>query len=194
MSDISSLLSNEVYVLDREILFLITKGNPSSYAVWAAMNRQMQGQGLAYVNIKKRIKRMVEMGILQRVDPAMNTTGIRGRKEYKLTEKAMEPLIPYLLSQSEDLEPISKYIYKSGLDRKVFENILNHRIFNILVSGNSYYRVAGQIAKFPSKDITNIWIVDDIEEPKPVIMKATAADRQRLKEKDITLKRRKSTS
>jgi hypothetical protein len=135
MSDISSLLSSEVDIVDREILFLITKGNPSPYGVWAAMNRQMQGRGLAYVNIKKRIKRMEGMNILKRVEPDIDTaTAVRLRKEYKLTAKGIEQMTTYILTHYEEVPRVIDYMNKFGMDKIPFGDSLMDRAYDTLRS------------------------------------------------------------
>jgi hypothetical protein len=172
----STAIPRAIDPIDIEILMLITKGNPSSYSIWSAMNKELQGEGLAYINIKKRIRRLIGIEYLQETKPDTTTASIRGRRDYKITMKCIEFLIPYMISQSQDLEPLSKYIYKSGLDRKVFEEKFKSKIFNMFHSANSYYKITGQVATLSSEYITNIKI-GEIKEPKPIVtMVAAAAD------------------
>jgi hypothetical protein len=160
-------------------MFLIMKDYTSSYQIWnlTAKNPDLDPnidiKPMAYNNVNKRILNLHKNGYLE-VVKHQDKSNAHKRKDYKITMKGIEYLIPYLLLQSKNFEIISKYISRSGLDRQAFETKLGLKIFNILDSGNSYYEVAGKILILPSNLITEIQI-KDIREPKPVTKIATAA-------------------
>lgn len=167
MFTMSSLLSNELDVLDRSILLLVMKiQNPSSYAIWAAMNKQMQGEGLAYTNIKKRVRRMISMGLLQRIEPVAGTSSIRGRKEYRLNMAAMERLSTSLLTNPEDAKTIVEYINKSGLDIKAFKSLLLSNFTEVLNFMESFYKSINETLTLQSSPSSNIRMME-----APLMMK-----------------------
>lgn len=148
--------------LDKEIMFLITKGNPSVYSVWSAMNRQMQGRGLAYVNVKKRVRRMTRLGYLDLTESfAVSVTkGIeaaargklstpRGRIEYKVTMKGLEALIPYqILIHPEEIQTIIEYTDRFNqhldMDKQAFADLLISRISSLVRAANQFMGYAKQ--------------------------------------------------
>jgi hypothetical protein len=138
--DVSSLLSNEIDIVDRAILFLITKGNPSPYAVWAAMNKQTQGQGLVYTNVKKRMRRLERMNILKEIEPPA-AGNIRGRIEYKLTNKGIEQMTTYILTHYEEMPRIVEYMDRFGMDKIPFVDSLMNRGHTDLRSLTFFFKV-----------------------------------------------------
>ncbi len=180
----SSILVNEIDILDGEILLLITKGNPSSYAVWASMNRKMQGQGLAYVNVKKRIIRMVSLELIQQSKLAPGKTStIRGRKEYELTRKGIVYLIDHLIShwKIEDIETLTEYHNSADKQQQqAFETFLRDRIFRVVEFADLYYKATNQRLVIAAKIVPNIRIgeIKDLSQltevvPSPVSTTAT---------------------
>ncbi|MGH9987065.1 MAG: hypothetical protein ACRD8W_24225, partial [Nitrososphaeraceae archaeon] len=104
-----------------------------AYSVWAAMNKQTQGEGLVYVNVKKRIRRMVNLGLLE-PDRAKTKEGIRGRKEFKLTTKGLEKLTDYFVSNYENVPSLVEYMDSYGIDmtRTVLGDLVMEKLHDTL--------------------------------------------------------------
>jgi hypothetical protein len=115
---------------DREILLFVMKGCRSSYAIWSAMKKATEKKGLerklmTYRNNNKRVIRLARLGLIEEMKPDMHTVNIHGRKDYKVTEKGMEQLAPYILTHPEDVkEFIQEYMYKNPSNKHKLGQIL----------------------------------------------------------------------
>ena len=152
-------------------ILLIMKGYSSSYQIWNYISKNPKSniKSMAYNNVNKRILLLHKKGYLEEIRSEQYS--LHGRKDYRIKRHAIEPLISYLLFQSENFQIISEHISRSKLDREAFENRLNLKLLDILESGNSYYDSVGKTLTLPFKRIKNIRI-DDIKELKLMSLKA----------------------
>jgi hypothetical protein len=121
-------------------MLLITKGTSSSYSIWSTMNKQLQGRGMAYININKRIRRLTKAGLLEETKIGES---IHGRKDYKITMKGIEKLTPYILTHPEEVQNIIQYMDKFGQDKTAFGELLVFRIGFMLGVANVYLKSMG---------------------------------------------------
>lgn len=140
---------------NREILLFIIRGHSSPYSIWSAMNKETQGKGMAYINIRKRVRYMLEKGLLQTIE-IDDTTGVRGRKDYRVSMECLEHLMPYFLSHPGYTKIITGYIDRSGLDRNAFEKLLKTNIISTLAAANLYYESLNKKLIIPYGLIPNI--------------------------------------
>lgn len=112
----SELTDNEI-----EYLQLIMKGYSSAYAVWSLLKQKVEKDAsvklISYKNVNKRFIKLYNEGILEEVNIKDN---LHGRKDYKLTMKGLEQLIPYLLTHPNEVKNLVKYMETFGLDKNVF--------------------------------------------------------------------------
>jgi hypothetical protein len=97
---------------NRDIILFVTKGHSSPYSIWSGLNKQAQGKGMAYINIKKRVLRLAEAGLLERaasLTGANNNASVRDRKDYKVTRKGLEQLVSHVILHPEDVKDITEY-------------------------------------------------------------------------------------
>lgn len=146
---------------------MATKVCTSGYSAWVQMKKENENV-MAYKNIGRRVLILQEHGYLEEIN-LKDVENLHGRKDYRLTIKGLECLIPHILTHPEDIKNINKYIDQSGLDRQTFEISLSKKFRKVLDSTNLYYESVKrefklfpdrykylQIKDSPSKDINLI--------------------------------------
>lgn len=109
---------------------------------------------MAYININKRITELANMGLLEEIKPNVHTVNIHGRKDYKVTLKGLGRLmLQPILSPAEDVEVITTYMDRVGLDKRVFVNRLIDEIDSNLDFTNQYLQTIGQVGFIPTVDM-----------------------------------------
>jgi len=108
------------------------KGRTSPYAIWAAMKKEAKERTdgkkvMAYININKRVTELAKMELLEELKPDSHTVNIHGRKDYKLTMKGLEGLIPYVQTHPGEVKNIVNYMDKFGIDKNRLALLLLER-------------------------------------------------------------------
>jgi hypothetical protein len=153
--------------LDREILLLITKGNPSTYSIWSALNKKLLGRGLAFINVKKRLRRLTELGLLQQTKPDTATAISRQRKDFIITAKGLERLL--LMPDADivgvkDAITITDYIEKIYQDNQLTPGILLFaRFVTAYALYNAYCIYTGREELMPIKKAQIIDIANEFK-------------------------------
>jgi len=140
---ISKPYSREIDLTDIEIMSLITKGYSSSYTIWSAMKKEAKERAngkkvMAYININKRVTELARMGLLEELKPDEHAVNIHGRKDYKVTMKGMEQLVPYFLEHPEAIRDLTDYLNKVGLDKYQFAILLKEKYASATEALNVY--------------------------------------------------------
>jgi DNA-binding PadR family transcriptional regulator len=100
---------------------MITKGYTSGYAIWSQMKRENDNV-IAYKNVGRRILLLHKQGFIDEIKLESDT--VPWRKDYKLTMKGLEQLIPYIQTHFEQLKTIVDYMEKFNLDIEAFSHLL----------------------------------------------------------------------
>ncbi|MPZ06624.1 MAG: hypothetical protein GEU26_09450 [Nitrososphaeraceae archaeon] len=95
---------------------------------------------MAYININKRVTELTKMEFLEELKPDLNTVNIHGRRDYKITMKGLEQLIPRLLEHPEEIENIIRYMGKFGLDKEKFLDSLFYRLLATVSTLQEYMK------------------------------------------------------
>lgn len=74
---------------------------------------------MAYNNVNKRIMNLVKDGLLEEVKIGES---IHGRKDFKLTMKGLEQLMPHVTAHPESAKTIHAYMDRFKLDKQAFGN------------------------------------------------------------------------
>jgi hypothetical protein len=151
---ISDTDSQEIDSFDKELILLVTKGYSSSYSMWAFMKRNFQGKVMAYINVNKRVTRLVKAGFLEEIRPGSYTVNIHGRKDYKVTVKGMVQLIPHILTHHDEVKGLDQYMDKIALDKIKFTLSLLEGLASAMESVNEYHSQT-KMVYFPFKDIVS---------------------------------------
>lgn len=131
---------------DNEIILLVMKGRSSAYSVWTTMKKEAREKNLdrkvmTYRNINKRVIKLAKLGLIEEVtEPDVHAVNIHGRKDYKITVKGLECLIPHMMAYPEDVKSIIKHMDKFGVDKKVIGDLLKDRVRAIFESVNQFLR------------------------------------------------------
>lgn len=102
---------------------MVTKWSTSAYTTWIKMNEEYGTDAFSYKNIGKRFVRLAENSIIEETK-LENVENLHGRKDYKVTMKGMEQLIPYIMTHPEDVRTINGYIKKFDLDKRLLLELL----------------------------------------------------------------------
>lgn len=104
----------------------------------AAKERNLERKVMTYRNNNKRVIKLAQLGLIEEIKPDVHTVNIHGRKDYKVTMKGMEQLIPYILTHPEVNEFIHEYMEKTGLNKQKLGQILVNWIASALASTIGY--------------------------------------------------------
>jgi hypothetical protein len=116
---------------------MVTKWSSSAYTTWLKMNEEYGENAFSYKNIGKRFVRLAQNNIIEEVK-LETVENLHGRKDYKVTVKGLEQLIPYLVSRPEEVQNIVQYMDKFSLDKKRLWNLLVSRLISITEIINDY--------------------------------------------------------
>jgi hypothetical protein len=111
---------------------MVTGGCTSAYTVWLRMKDESK-VSLSYKNVGKRVVRLAKHGILEEIK-LEGVENLHGRKDYKVTMRGIEQLIPYIMTHPEQVQNMVKYIDKFNLDKNFFEDILVDKLETNLLS------------------------------------------------------------
>jgi hypothetical protein len=132
---------------DSEIILLVIKGrgSASAYAVWTSMKKEAREKNLdrkvmTYRNINKRVVKLAKLGLIEEIKPDIQTINIHGRKDYRITVRGLESLIPHIMAYPKDVKTIIEHMDKFGLDKKVIGDLLSDRIHSTVESVNQFLR------------------------------------------------------
>lgn len=120
---LESKIDSGLPLVDRKIIFQITQGNSSTYAVWVAMEResrmnQDEKRVMAYKNVHAHAINLAKEGYLEEVK--VEGSNMHGRRDYKVTTKGIEQLIIHCISHPKDIKSIDVYMDKMKLDIRPF--------------------------------------------------------------------------
>jgi hypothetical protein len=153
---------------DSEIILLIMKGKKSSYSVWAYMTKESKEgrrtkKVMTYRNINKRVIRLAKLGLIQEIkvdDP--HSVNIHGRKDYKITLKGLECIIPQMIAYPEDIKTIIEYMDKFRVDKRSIGPVLAEKAASAFQSIN-------QLSRFmDSPEIKEMYARKHMMEMKPL--------------------------
>lgn len=116
---------------------MITKGCTSAYATWVKINEESGGDAYSYKNIGKRFVRLAKHGLLEEIK-LEGVENLHGRKDYKLTTKGLERLLPYLIEHPEEIQTVIAYIEKFALNKNVFGILLLEKHTHMTKLLNAY--------------------------------------------------------
>jgi hypothetical protein len=119
---------------------MVTKGCTSGYAVWVQMKKENENV-MVYKNIGRRVLLLQEGGFIEEIK-LEGVENLHGRKDYKLTIKGLEQLIPYFLTHTEEIENIVQYMDKFKLDKTLFQKLLTERVKSTLQVLDKYLNVS----------------------------------------------------
>ena len=91
---------------------------------------------LAYVNIHKRTINLSELGFIEEIKSDL--INMHSRRDYKVTLKGIEQLLPYFLVYPDEMKNMVQYMNKFKLDKKAFGNMLSNRAESMIKSMNLY--------------------------------------------------------
>ena len=138
---------------DQDILrIMVTKGSTSAYTTWLKIN-EVGDNAFSYKNIGKRFVRLAGHGIIEEIK-LENVENLHGRKDYRLTMKGLEYLIPYFLNHPENIQSIIEYINKFKVDKYHFAALLREGYVNAIETLNEYHKHTNALYyPFGMKDI-----------------------------------------
>lgn len=131
---------------DTEIILLVMKGRRSAYSVWTTMKKESREKNLdikvmTYRNINKRVIKLAKLGLIEEETKLdVHAVNIHGRKDYKITTKGLECLIPHMMAYPEDVKNIIEHMDKFGVDKKVIGDLLKDRVRTTFESVNQFLR------------------------------------------------------
>jgi hypothetical protein len=97
---------------------------------------------MAYNNVNKRILNLAEEGL---IEEAKISESIHGRKDFKLTIKGLEHLMPHIITHPEDAKMIIEYMDRFELNKQVFSDMLVSEVASMVNSANQYLGSIGQL-------------------------------------------------
>lgn len=74
--------------IDEDILYYLQHNRANAYQVWVALKIEYDGKVLAYVNIWKRLRRLSDNGMIERVQPTGDN--LHGGRYYAMSKKGRE--------------------------------------------------------------------------------------------------------
>jgi hypothetical protein len=93
---------------------------------------------MAYNNVNKRILNLAKNGSLEDVKTGIGEPSIHGRKDYKLTTKGLEQLMPYVITHPEYAKAIHEYMDRFNVNKQAFGNVLVDNVVSRIDSENEY--------------------------------------------------------
>ena len=154
----------EVDSVDKDFLLLIIRGYTSSYAIWSHIKKEVKEKGanntglkvMAYNNVNKRITNLAKDGLIEEVK--IGKESIHGRKDYRVSIKGLEHLMPHIIAHPQDARIITKYMDGFGLDDKqAFGNLIVSKVISKIKSANEYLESVVKYLDFaPMLDIEQI--------------------------------------
>jgi hypothetical protein len=143
---------------DQDIMrIMVTKWSTSAYTTWIKMNEEYGENAFSYKNIGKRFVRLAENNVIEEIK-LENVENLHGRKDYKVTMKGMEQLIPYIMTHPEDVRTINGYISKFNLDKRLLLKLLIDKFHSGL---DSLYVIL--LTTLVPKIDDSIWTYDVVE-------------------------------
>lgn len=124
---------------------MVIQGCTSAYAVWSQLKQEskLSGQGkeiIAYKNVNVRLTKLVKLEYITEIAPHAYTQ--HGRRDYKVTMKSFELLLPYIMTHPEEVQNIIQYMDKFGLDKEVFAELLTNRVNSTVETLDKYLKVS----------------------------------------------------
>jgi hypothetical protein len=119
---------------------MITKGCTSAYTTWIKMNEESGDNAFSYKNIGKRFVRLAKNAILEEIK-LEGVENLHGRKDYRLTMKGLEYLLPHIMMHPKEVQNMVKYLDEFGVDKKGFGQSLLRTLLVIAETINEYQRV-----------------------------------------------------
>jgi hypothetical protein len=124
--DISSLILDFDIVLDlvdKKIILSITQGFTSPYYIWVAMKNESKAKHnstkpLVYKNIYLRTIALSKAGYLEELK--VEGINIHGRREYRVTLKGLQQLLPYYIAYPNEIGNLNKYMDKAKIEKQPF--------------------------------------------------------------------------
>jgi hypothetical protein len=143
-------------------MLLIMKSYTSSYQIWNLIAKNpdldpnLDVKLMAYNNVNKRILKLHQNGYLEIVK-RQNKTNTHKRKDYGVTKKGIEQLIPYLLTHPKEAEIVTKYVNKLDTMKKhILGNLLIDKIVSTLDFANQYLGSIGRLDFVPLSNLNQI--------------------------------------
>jgi hypothetical protein len=118
---------------------MVTKGYTSGYSAWIQMKKENENV-MAYKNIGRRVLILHKHGYLAEVN-LKDVENLHGRKDYKVTMKGLEYLIPYFQTHPKEINELIKYMQKFEVDKKVIEDLLTNVVRSTIKSVNHFLRL-----------------------------------------------------
>lgn len=134
----------ELDATDREIMLFVTRGYSSSYSIWSAMKKEAgenrTGKVMTYRNTNKRVVRLSNLRLLEEIKPRVYS--VHGKKDYRLTMKGLEELIPHILTHPKGVQNVVQYMDKFGLSKYHFWDLIFRKIYLAVNSTNEFSKHA----------------------------------------------------
>jgi hypothetical protein len=130
-------------LIDRDFLLLFIKGFTSSYAIWSHIKKEAKEKGadntslkvMAYNNVNVRVTNLLREGFLEEVKIGGS---IHGRKDFRLTNKGLEQLMPHVIAHPEDAKAVHAYMDRFNVDNQAFGKMLVGNVISNIDSENEY--------------------------------------------------------
>jgi hypothetical protein len=124
------------------------KNYTSSYQIWNFIEKNpgLNIKPMAYNNVNKRILNLCKNGYLEEIN-LPNRVNMHGRKDYKVTSKGVEQLIPHIFMHTkEDHQTIIQYLHKFPIEPKQIEDWKNIivKFHEELAEVTEFYRMQKQ--------------------------------------------------
>ena len=144
VTSLVSKLNSNLDLVDKWIIFLITQGCTSSYAVWAAMQKESRinhnsMKVLAYKNIHQHAINLAKEGYLEDVKLEAGAN-VHGRRDYKVTMQGMMQLIIHCIEYPTDIKSLVTYMEQIKLDKQPFTDILVDTLGSLSYAVNLYLK------------------------------------------------------
>jgi len=140
-------------------MFLIMKDYTSAYEIWNYIGQHptLEIRPMAYFNTNKRILRLYKNGFLE-VIKRSDKSDKHGRRDYKITPKGMNQLIPYVFLHPEETETIINYLHKFPIETDQivhWQNII-HKFYQELVDVKVAYSTPKSCGEITDDDEARI--------------------------------------
>jgi hypothetical protein len=114
---------------------------------------------MTYRNNNKRVIRLAQLGLIEETRSNPDAVNLHGRKDYKITMKGIEQLAPYIFTHPEDVEDISYYAQRNGLNIQKLGEIMVDYLETSLKSTNELMESINQIMHSNTSDLSRYTIV-----------------------------------
>ncbi len=108
--------------------------------------KSKEGEGrkvMTYRNNNKRVIRLAELGLIDEIrSGAPNTVNLHGRKDYKVTRKGLEQLLPHVITHPDDVKGITEY-------NPAFGEMLVTKMTPMIKSTNGYLKSVVHLQPLP---------------------------------------------